>query len=113
MVSHDPSNVACGACIITLYRMNYVRLHIVQNECEQVFSAIHTADAKSLRDSCSVVRMRSERSLFVLALPDSKLLKFGRSISALYFAVAKQLRSRRDQVLPDRPESRQAARELA
>jgi len=33
--SHDPSNVYCGACIITLYRTNYVLLHIVQNECEQ------------------------------------------------------------------------------
>jgi len=81
--SHDPSNVCCGACIITMYRTNFVLLHIVQNECEQVFSATHTTDAKSLTMSCSVVRMRSERSLFALALPDSKLLKFGRSISAL------------------------------
>ena len=59
----------------TSYRMNV--------SSEQVFSATHTTEAKSLATSCSVVRMRSERSLFALALPDSKLLKFGRSISAL------------------------------
>ena len=35
---------------ITLYKMNHVRLQIVQNECEQIFSVAQTADAKLVDD---------------------------------------------------------------
>ena len=45
-----PWIVNCGACTITLYKMNYVSLQIVQNECEQIFSVAQTADAKLVDD---------------------------------------------------------------
>ena len=46
-----PWIVNCGArSTITLYKMNYVRLQIVQNECEQIFSVAQTADAKLVDD---------------------------------------------------------------
>ena len=38
--------------------------------------------------SCSTVRWRPERSLFALALPDSELLKFGRSTSKFSISVS-------------------------
>jgi hypothetical protein len=45
-----PWIVNCGACTITLHKMNYVSLQIVQNECEQIFSVAQTADAKLVDD---------------------------------------------------------------
>ena len=52
------------------------------------FQSLRPPTRNSLMMSCSTVRWRPERSLFALALPDSELLKFGRSTSKFSISVS-------------------------